>query len=327
MKKSYHSIVVPMVAATTALRSVALWSEADSASNLAAIAMSNLLQRFFPWNCAGYFLGQRLSGKIVRCWLTSKLRRWRERETGEFIAVRKRSGQLVVALAETSEAHREADAFFRSLEDDEGRGRTGAHLLDERVIHDHLGNAAIRQASHEPGAADIGLVDLQSESRGQQHTQRSHHPHKPAPLVGGLEHDHCETDIGAVFRGHALYQGALLSFGAGRGVAADLPVLVHRLDRALCGGPFGKGGKNQGQRYQREPHCLSAMPENDHHSIPRLITNGLGESPSCRHFISLPSFMPRPVLSSKRVCGPSRPGGRRVRLCWGQAVFRLEIQL
>jgi hypothetical protein len=32
MKKSYHSIVVPMVDAMTALRSCELWSDADSVS-------------------------------------------------------------------------------------------------------------------------------------------------------------------------------------------------------------------------------------------------------------------------------------------------------
>src|SRR6476659_7263289 len=33
---------------------------------------------------------------------------------------------------------------FGRLEDDEGRGPTGAQLLEQIVIHDHLGNAAIR---------------------------------------------------------------------------------------------------------------------------------------------------------------------------------------
>ncbi len=51
--------------------------------------------------------------------------------------------------------------------------------------------------------------------------------------VGGLEHDHGQADIGAVFRRHALDQRALLGFGAGRSVAADLPIFMHRFDRAL----------------------------------------------------------------------------------------------
>jgi hypothetical protein len=32
MKKSYHSMVVPIVDAMTALRSIALWSDGDSVS-------------------------------------------------------------------------------------------------------------------------------------------------------------------------------------------------------------------------------------------------------------------------------------------------------
>ena len=58
-----------------------------------------------------------------------------------------------------------ADAFFRRLEDDEGRGLAGAQLLDQVVVHDHLGDAAVRQAAHETGAADVGLVDLEPEAR------------------------------------------------------------------------------------------------------------------------------------------------------------------
>src|SRR5665647_804037 len=70
--------------------------------------------------------------------------------------------QLIVALAETGEAHRKADAFLRRLEDDEGRVLAGAKFLDELVVHDHFGDATVGQAAHETGAADIGGVDLEA---------------------------------------------------------------------------------------------------------------------------------------------------------------------
>src|ERR1700722_5191945 len=60
--------------------------------------------------------------------------------------------QLGVAFAKAFEAHREADAFFRRLEDDEGRGLAGTQLVDQGVVHDHFGNAAVGQAAHESSA-------------------------------------------------------------------------------------------------------------------------------------------------------------------------------
>src|SRR5271156_3643145 len=95
------------------------------------------------------------------------------------------SWQLVETLAETLQAHGEADALLGRLEDDESRGLTGAHLLDQLVIHDDLGDAAVGQAAHEAGAADVVVVDLQAEPRGQQHAKRSDDAHQAALLVAG----------------------------------------------------------------------------------------------------------------------------------------------
>ena len=112
-------------------------------------------------------------------------------------------------------------------------GLAGAHLVDQVVVHDHFGDAAVRQAAHEAGAADVAAVDLEAEPRRQQHAERSDHPHQPALLIGGLQHDDGEADIGPVLGGHALHQRALLALSAGRRVAADLPVAMHRAHRAL----------------------------------------------------------------------------------------------
>src|SRR6202008_470050 len=75
------------------------------------------------------------------------------------------SRQLVVALAESLQAHGEADAFLRRLEDDEGRGLAVAQFGDQVVVHDHFGDAAVRQAAHEAGAADVVVVELHAETR------------------------------------------------------------------------------------------------------------------------------------------------------------------
>ena len=62
--------------------------------------------------------------------------------------------------------HRKADALFRCLEDDEGRGLAGAQLPHQFLVHDHFGDAAVGQAAHEAGAADVGLVDLEPSPDG-----------------------------------------------------------------------------------------------------------------------------------------------------------------
>src|ERR1700746_463850 len=46
MKKSYHSIVVPMVDAMTALRSCALCSDADTVSYVAVLTAMSFFRRF-----------------------------------------------------------------------------------------------------------------------------------------------------------------------------------------------------------------------------------------------------------------------------------------
>src|SRR5579863_5659013 len=164
--------------------------------------------------------------------------------------------QLVETLAETLEAHREADAFLRCLEDDEGRGLAGAHLADQLVVHDHLGDATIGQAAHEAGAADIGIVDLEAEPGRQQHPERRDDAHQAAFLIAGLEHDHRQPDIGAVLGGYALHQRALLALRTRRGVAADLPVAMDRTDRALCRGLPAqyRDGEQDGAGSKRRGH-------------------------------------------------------------------------
>src|SRR5579864_2818034 len=167
--------------------------------------------------------------------------------------------QLVVALTKALQAHRKADAFLGRLEDDEGRGLAVAQFVDQIVVHDHFGDAAVGQAAYEAGAADIVVVDLEPEPRGDQDAERRHDAHQPALLIAGLEHDHDQAEIGAVLRGHALHQRALLVLGAGRRLATDLPVAMDRADRALGGGlprQWQRGGQQDGsagERGGREP--------------------------------------------------------------------------
>src|SRR5262249_38013444 len=98
--------------------------------------------------------------------------RWRRQEVcPEIFSLPVALGQLVVTLAKAGKAHREADAFFRCLENNEGRGLAVAELLDQLVVHDDFGNAAIRQAAHKAGAPDISLVNLEPQARRQQYAQ------------------------------------------------------------------------------------------------------------------------------------------------------------
>src|SRR6202034_4828944 len=117
--------------------------------------------------------------------------------------------------------HRETDAFFRRLENDEGRGLPGAQLAYELVVHDHFGDAAVRQAAHEPRAADVVIIDFEPEAGRQEHPERGDDAHEPALLVGGLEDNDGQADIGAVLRRHTLHQRALLALRARRRVATD----------------------------------------------------------------------------------------------------------
>src|SRR6476619_4445194 len=55
------------------------------------------------------------------------------------------SRQLVEAFAKALQADRKADALLGRLEDDEGRGLAGAHLVNQLAFHDHFGDAAVGQ--------------------------------------------------------------------------------------------------------------------------------------------------------------------------------------
>src|SRR4051795_5578725 len=79
--------------------------------------------------------------------------------------------QLVIALAEPVQAEREADAFFRGLEDDEGRGLGSAELAEQLVVHDDLGDAAIGQAADKAGTAYVLVVELEAEAGGQENAE------------------------------------------------------------------------------------------------------------------------------------------------------------
>src|SRR3954452_19408378 len=161
--------------------------------------------------------------------------------------------QLVEALAKPLQAHRNADAFFGRLEDDEGRLLAAAQLLEQVFVHLHLGDAPVRQAAHETRAADVSRVDLQAEAGREEHAEGRQHPHESALLIRGLQYDHSQADVGAVLGRDALDQGALFALCAGRRVAADLPVAMHGLDRALRGGGHfrqddASKGRNAGKR-------------------------------------------------------------------------------
>jgi hypothetical protein len=74
-------------------------------------------------------------------------------------------------------------------------------------------------------------------------------------VIGGLQDDDGEADIGAVLGGDALDQRALVALRSRRGVAADLPVAMHRFDRALAGS--GAGGEHrEGHKAIEGKNCV-----------------------------------------------------------------------
>src|SRR5258708_7039010 len=99
-------------------------------------------------------------------------------------------------------------------------------------------------------------------SAWQPRPERDLDPHQPRLLVGGLEHQHGDTDIGAVLSDDALEQGALFGLGARRRFAADLPVAMHRLYRALGEGVCMEpdNGREHGREQDRQKRDRACTP-------------------------------------------------------------------
>jgi hypothetical protein len=82
--------------------------------------------------------------------------------------------------------------------------------------------------------------------------ERSHDAKKAALAIGGLEHDHEQGEIGTVLGGHVLNEGALFALGAGRGLAAQLPVVERAFDDALRASGRSRDSERQGDRRSRD---------------------------------------------------------------------------
>ena len=108
-----------------------------------------------------------------------------------------------------------------------------AQLLDQRIVHQHFRDAAVRQAADEAGGAHVGVVDSEPETARQQNAERRQHAQDARLLVRRLHHDDGKPDILPVLRGDELHDHALLSRRPGRRVAAKIPVPMFRLHLAL----------------------------------------------------------------------------------------------
>src|SRR5690606_15215387 len=90
-------------------------------------------------------------------------------------------------LAKTLEIDRNADAFLGRLEDDEGRRLAGGERVDQRLFQDDLRVAAVLEATHEIGAANILAVDIEAEAVGQEHAERRQDAQDLRLVVGGAQ--------------------------------------------------------------------------------------------------------------------------------------------
>ena len=109
----------------------------------------------------------------------------------------------------------------------------GLQRVEQRLFEDHLGIAAVLEAAHEIGAADILAVDVEAEAVGQQHAERRQHAQDLGLVVGGPQHDDRQPDLRPVLGDDVLHHRALLGGRAGRRVADDRPRAMRRLDRAV----------------------------------------------------------------------------------------------
>ena len=170
--------------------------------------------------------------------------------------MRRASRQLVVALADPVQAERKPDALFRGLE------MMKVAVLAVRSWPSSLSSITtsatqpLGRQRTKPARPTSTLSSFRPRPEGSSTPERRHHPHQLALLVGGLQHDHGQAGIGAVLSHHALDQGALLGLGAGRGVAADLPVAMDRPHRALGAGGRGQAEK-QRWRKRRQPRAAT----------------------------------------------------------------------
>ena len=136
-----------------------------------------------------------------------------------------------------------------------------AELPDQRVVHQHLGDAAVGQAADEAGRAHVGIVDAKAKPARKKHAERRQHAQDARLLVGGLHDHHREADILAVLRRHELHDDALLILRAGRRIAAEVPVAVFRLHLAL-GESLSAEREEAGQRAMAR-RCTMVPPEAD----------------------------------------------------------------
>src|SRR5271155_2892203 len=80
--------------------------------------------------------------------------------------------QSFETLLKAIESQGNSSAFLRLLKNRECGIFAIFHLLDELFHHHHFGDAAGRKTAHEAGAADILIVDLESEAGRQEDTER-----------------------------------------------------------------------------------------------------------------------------------------------------------
>src|SRR5690606_39896789 len=65
-----------------------------------------------------------------------------------------------------------ANAFFRRLEYHEDGAGTARQCLDQSVIENDLGHAAIGQAAHKGHSSHVLTIDIQAQYVGQQYAER-----------------------------------------------------------------------------------------------------------------------------------------------------------
>src|SRR5580704_1167668 len=154
--------------------------------------------------------------------------------TGRHSEFRPNSRQGIEAFLKPGHGERYADSFFRGLKNDEGGLLAGFHLIDQFIVHDHLGHASGRKAADKTGASDIHIVDLKPQSGRKKHPKRCNDPQKAALPIRCLENNDHQIDVWPVFRGDALQERALLLGGTGRRLAAQVPIAMLGFHYALA---------------------------------------------------------------------------------------------
>jgi hypothetical protein len=95
--------------------------------------------------------------------------------------------------------------------------------VQEGLFYFHFRHTSIGETPHESGPANIGIINFEAESRGQDHP-KWHHNAQKIPASRRLEDKNSHLDLIPILGSHTLKQDALLTGSPRRGLTPQGPI-------------------------------------------------------------------------------------------------------